>query len=281
MNFHKLKGKAEIIYSPSGTYEESTKELTPGVYSVTDVGGMFSGIIPCFSPILINDNLINFENGVFKDIMQQVDSFLKPGMRNRYKDMGVCYKTGMILYGPPGTGKTSVAISAMLEMVRAYGVISLDFTGASINFITHVLNKIRTVQPTPIIVFVDEIDNSILNQEYYWLPFLDGTASVDGVIVLGCTNFINSIPDRIKNRKSRINKLFEVNSLPLEVYREYFTSRFPKLDSKIREEFCFKAEEARLNIDQFKNALIEYYIYELSIDKALDSVKKYSIDSDL
>jgi hypothetical protein len=50
---------------------------------------------------------------------------------------------------------------------------------------------------------------SFLYEESF-LPFLDGNDSVEDLIFIGCTNYINKIPDRIKNRKSRIKECFSI-----------------------------------------------------------------------
>ena len=272
MNFHKIKDGEHIIYSPIGHLMDSSETLKSGVYRVTNGSGPMQGYIPSFVPIKGGENLINFEGGVSKKILNKMKEFFSEETKEKYKFLKNTHKMGLILHGPQGTGKTCIANLLMLQEVKSHEAICLDFTGEDIHRIIFTINLIRKYQSTPIIIFYDEFEQ--IAEDYILLTFLDGNLSFDNVVFIGCTNFLNLIPDRIKNRKSRVKHLFEVKTLPTEVYREYIKGKLPDLEKKLLDEYVYKAAEADLTIDQLKNSIIDYYVDGTPIDKAIKEAKK-------
>jgi hypothetical protein len=270
MNFQKLKNKEDIILYESEMFDASYEKLPAGLYTLSDVGGMFKSV-PSFALLSEGESLIEFNDGILAQIFYEIDQFFTDKTKAAYKEMDIVYKIGYILYGIPGTGKTCLATLAMRKLAEKYDAICLDATKTNIGFVKSTIKRLREFQQNPIVVFFDECDDHLAHHESYFLPFLDGNESVPGTIFLGCTNKINNISDRIKNRKSRIKKCFEIKSLPVAVYTQYLSTKLPKLDKKIIAEFAYKAEEKKLNIDQFKNAILDYKLYSLSLDDAIHS----------
>ncbi len=270
MNFHKIANRSEIVVLESN-YDKSWEKLTPGFYRIFDSGG-FSQSVLTFDPIEEKDNLIKFSSGIAKDVLEYISFFFNKITIQKFKELKMIHKMGLLLYGPPGTGKTCLNQLIMQEMVSKYEAICLDCTDCSLKFTLRIISKLREFQDNPIVIFVDEFEGVANKQEY--LPFLDGTNSVNKLLFLGCTNFIDKIPPRIRDRKSRVKKCFEVKSLPFEVYKEYLEQKLPKVDTKVIFEFATKAEEMSLTIDQLKNAVIDYYIDGYSIEEALDEAKQ-------
>lgn len=267
MNFHKLKSESKIIYQPEDI-ESSSKTLDPGIYLLKDEGGMMSTKIT-LTP-LEPQNLIAFSEGTIKQFLKEVDYFLSPNTKEIYKELKMRHSTGFILFGKPGTGKTCLATLAMDELCKKYQAICIDITRCGIKLAKHLVRVIRQLQSNPIVLFSDECDNDIRLNEGHYLPFLDGNESVDDLIFLGCTNNIDRIPERIRHRKSRIKKCFEIKSLPIKVYQEYVEERLPNLEKSLFSELCFKAVENSLTIDQFKNTLLDYRLGNTNIDKAIE-----------
>lgn len=161
----------------------------------------------------------------------------------------------------------------MKQMIDKYKAVCFVGTLQRLSFVKWLVETIRSLQPNPIILFIDEVDRMIRHQEEEFLPFLDGTESVDRLIMLGCTNNLEDIPGRIKDRKSRIRHLFLIDALPMDVYKQYIIEKVPALGAEIISEFAYKAVEKKLTIDQLKNALIDYRIEGISIDVAIEGVK--------
>lgn len=272
MNFHKVEETGNIVLKPMGTLKNSSIDLKPAFYKCFDTGGIFSGPIPTFQEIKEKDGLINFSSGIVKEILDKVKAFFSEETSKAYKEIAITHKLGMLLYGPPGTGKTCTVALLMAQMVSKYDAICLDYTSKGIHFALYCAREIRRFQNNPIILFCDEVEDQIEDSAY--LPFLDGNDSIDNSIFIGCTNFIDRVPDRIKNRRSRIKYLFEVKSLPLAVYREYIDKKIPGIQAEISAEFSYKAENECLTIDQYKNAIIDYYIDKVPIDEAIREAKQ-------
>lgn len=268
MNFHKLRHDNEILYRPEDI-EVSYKCLEPGIYLIKEVNAIVSSTIT-FRPITA-DNLIAFSEGVIKTFLKEVDSFFDPETVNTYRDLKMKHSTGYILYGKPGTGKTCLSVLAMSELAKKYKAVCLDMTKITIGRAKQLIHFIRNIQPNPIVLFADECDVDFAQHENQFLPFLDGNETIEDLIFIGCTNNINRIPERIKHRKSRIKKCFEIKSLPLKVYQEYLEERLPLLDKNLFSEICYKAMDKFLTIDQFKNALLDYKLHNLNIDQAIEA----------
>ncbi len=266
--FAKLKDESYIVAIKENYYDAEYKELTPGVYNTHNIGGMFE-FRPAFTIQEPLTGLIHFKDGITKQICSHVKSFFSKNTIDKYKEMKLTHKMGIILYGPPGTGKTSSAFMAMEQLVLEHKAICLIVTGKGISEVMHFIRIIRLNQTNPILVFFDEIDNSIKAQEGSFLTFLDGDHTIDNLITFGCTNYLDKIPERIKDRKSRIKHTILVDRFPIKVYEEYIIEKLPNLDVKLRSEIAFKAEEAKLTIDQLKHVLIDYYIEGISINDAI------------
>lgn len=275
-NYKKIKDKNHIILQPDGIYENQYQELQPGVYELWNAGTMFSGYIPAFTTEKEKDKLVKFKSGIVSEVIRDTARFLGEESKKMYAELKLTHKMGMIFYGKPGTGKTSTCMLIMKEVAEKYGVISLNCTGKNLDFVAACVDKIRKIQSNPIIIFMDEFEYAIRGDEHRYLTFLDGTDSVDNLIFMGCTNYLEKIPERIKFRKSRIKYLHNIDSLPLEVYREYLADRVPNMSASLIAEFAFKAEEKRLTIDQLKHALIDHKLEGLNIDDAIKEASSFN-----
>lgn len=260
-----------ITYHPCGE-GEYLSVVPAGVYDLElkPVGMMQS--VAQFRPIEQKDSLINFKGSIMERIVKKCDDFFSQRTIDIYKELKICHKMGVILHGVPGTGKTCCSMLVMMEIAKKYDAICIDITKMGFGIVKSVIKMIREHQNNPILIFSDEFDNVVRNYEYELLPFMDGNDSVDGLIMLGCTNYIDKIPDRIKDRKSRVKHLFEIKKLPMAVYTEYITDRLPSLGKNISK-FSYLAEEAGLTLDQVKNAMIDYKLEGVRMEVAIQSSK--------
>lgn len=271
MNFHQDLEQEDIIFRTIKPMDRSWEKLEPGYYACINKGYAHDPL-PVLNVIKQKDELIDFSSGIFKQVANAVDKFYSKEVIDAYAELKVMHKMGLILYGPQGTGKTCTIHLLMLKFIKDYKAICLDFTASkSVSFVVSTVTKLREIQNNPIVAFVDEFESVAHSNDL--LTYLDGNSSVASTIFVGCTNFIKDVPERIKNRKSRIKYVFEVVGLPPEVYKQYIEGKLPKLDVKIKAEFCYKAEEAKLSIDQFKNAIINFYVDKQTIDESIASVK--------
>jgi len=177
-----------------------------------------------------------------KDELKEVIEYLKNPQK--FKKLGARLPKGVLLVGPPGTGKTLLARAIAGEA----GVRFLYCSGSSFDelFVGVGPKRIRNLfedakrSPNGCIIFIDEIDTlgisrqhslntnsareSTLNQ---LLTELDGFKQTEGIIVIGATNFPESL-DSALTRPGRFDKIININ-LPDVLGRkeilEYYLSK--------------------------------------------------------
>lgn len=277
INYITTKEKPEQIVQYSiDTFKDTYELLNPGIYKVSDVGGMMVGTILAFDQLKSNDALINFKTGIVQEINDIVLNFCHAETISKYQKFELAHKMGIILHGPAGTGKTSAAYILMEQLVATKNAICLDFSKARLGFIKTALERIRKHQDNTIICFIDEIDDSIDYEETKWLTFLDGNDSFNNCIVLGCTNNLQDIPDRIKKRPSRIKYLFEIKSFPIDVYKQYILNKVPDINGELLSKLAYLAEENGFTLDQLKHLIISHFIDNQNIENSIQQIKSYN-----
>ena len=260
--------------------ETQYEKLPPGIYSSYDISVPFQPTIISLSPVTLKEDLIKFKTGAISTVIDKCTHFFSPNVTAMYKQMGIAHKMGILMYGPPGTGKTCTVQLIMSELVRDFNAVCIDFTGDNPDWISLVCHKIRDVQDNPIVIFLDEAENSFRGNEEKFLAFLDGTDSIDKSIFIGCTNFFNKIPKRIRERRSRIKIAIEIKSLPTEIYEDYIKTKVPTLSHDQMKKFAFLAEDKCLTIDELKHAVIDFCVDGATMEDAIMEVKNYTEQED-
>lgn len=272
----KLKDRKPLFIVPNeDPVEEKFPTLKSGIYKAEDHGGMFRTLIG-FEEIKQKESLIKFKSGVVSEVIKNTEDFFSERTIEIYKKMGIAHKMATILYGPPGTGKTCTATLIMSEIVKKYNAVCLDFTNKKLSFIKQVVEALREIQDSPIVIFIDECEVSFDNDEKQWLTVLDGSDSFSDCIVLGCTNFFNNIPKRIRERRSRVKYTIEVKSLPDEVYREYIETKQVDMTKKEVSKMVYLCVEHGITIDELKHVLLDFCLTKGSMDKVFSDVMTYA-----
>lgn len=269
--FIRKKGAGWWVNNIQENFDEATAHLKPGIYAIEKpMGGP-----TMYIPVGLKDELVHFKEGVVKDILERTDKFFSEDTTTAYTEMKISQQVGMLLYGPHGTGKSCTAMVAMTQMVEKYGAICLDCDDVYVQNIIAAITEIRVNNPgVPIVIFKDEFDDAIKEQEGSWLTFLDGVNSVNKCIIIGCTNNLDKIPTRIRNRKSRVKYLFEIKKLPDTVYMDFVSKKLPGSDTKVHQEFVHWAAELSLVLDQLKHAVIDYRVDGTPIERACRQAAK-------
>lgn len=166
----------------------------------------------------------------FKEI---VDIFKNP---NHYIDNGVVPPRGVLLEGPPGTGKTLMAKAAAYESGATFFALSgSDFVqmwvGLGALRVRRVFSKARKNAPT--VIFIDEIDalcgsrgESGANKEHKTttnalLAEMDGFKKNDNILVIGATNFPESLDEAVL-RPGRFDRKIYVGKPSVKGRKELF-----------------------------------------------------------
>jgi ATP-dependent metalloprotease len=154
--------------------------------------------------------------------LEEVVDFLKDP--SKYVSLGAELPKGVLLTGPPGTGKTLLARATAGEAGVPFFFMSGSefdelYVGVGAKRVRELFAKARARAPA--IVFIDELDaiggkrkskdqayaKQTLNQ---LLVELDGFSQTEGIIILGATNFPDSL-DKALTRPGRFDKIVPVD----------------------------------------------------------------------
>lgn len=149
------------------------------------------------------------------EILDTINKFLLVENRIKCNQMGYTYKMNVLLHGIQGSGKTSVINYICKNLVDHYNAIVFRIDNASSLEASWSLGEeIRKIQSNPLIFIMDEFDQYCTkNSEAYIKSILDGNRSIDNSIILGATNYLDRIPDTIKNRPSRFRIVRKVERI--------------------------------------------------------------------
>ena len=152
-----------------------------------------------------------------KDELVELVEFLKNP--ERFSNLGGKLPKGVLLVGPPGTGKTLLAKAVAGEAGCSFFYMSGSefdemYVGVGAKRVRDLFNQAR--QKSPAIIFIDELDavggkrserdpsyaKQTLNQ---LLTELDGFSSSSGIILIGATNYPQSL-DKALTRPGRFDR---------------------------------------------------------------------------
>lgn len=192
----------EGVYTPA----ESTVDVLPaGLYDA----GLSWGRTYFKTIELRTDNLFLLPRTATEEIVNEIRTFWSDEVRQSFAKYQLLYKRGILFYGPPGTGKTSVINLVCREMAEKHDAVCMRLKGGIVGFVT-AMQTLREAQPErPIIVIAEDIDRYEHDDEEL-CDMLDGADQIDNVVYLATTNYLERLPDRIKNRPSRFDKKVEV-----------------------------------------------------------------------
>jgi len=214
-SFHYLEN-GEISFSTLDTVK-TTKRLDSGSYKL-------SYIEHPYYKVEIKKDTYSQDNEVheFSD-KQKIDDlmrcFFDKKIISTISKLGFYHKIGVLLHGKEGTGKSSIMryyYNKAIDKENAL-VFHVLNTNSRIRELWDFIRKIREIQKNPIVVIFDEFDEYIKdfgsNNEGFLKTVFDGNMSIDNVIFIASTNYLDRIPDALKNRPSRFKYVIDVEGI--------------------------------------------------------------------
>lgn len=136
-----------------------------------------------------------------------------------YRQLGIQAPKGILLYGPPGVGKTLVARAASNELdAQFYFVSGPELVGSHYGETEANLRSLfaEATHHIPSVILVDEVDalspkrdrlasQADVRMVTQLLSLLDGLEKVDGLVVMGTTNRLESV-DAAFRRPGRFDR---------------------------------------------------------------------------
>lgn len=229
--------------------DTTTKRLEKGMYNleIRDMGQRIS-----FRRNLDYAKGVVINEGIFKEVRETMTEFFTEEMMEARKALSMRNKLGLMFDGDPGTGKTFLAGQISEEICQKYDAIGILATKAM--DYSDIIDGIRIDDPNRfIILIIDEFEKTFRSYDTDLLSFLSGAKERDNLIIISTVNDTSQLPQFIKDRPSRIEKVFNFTFKDEVVLRAITSNMIPE---------CYKD---KINLESLVVTLKEYK--NMSIDR--------------
>lgn len=218
------------------------------------------------------DALYMFKGSAMNGILEEIKRFWT--LRDNFQKLGLLHNRGILMYGPPGTGKTCLIKQVSEQMIKQGDIM---IHARNLGPVLGALPVLREVEPDrKLVVVFEDMDEYIGYDERNMLQLLDGDSSVDNVLFLGTTNYIEKFPARLL-RPGRFDKKVQVSYPPYEGRLVYLRHKLKGIeeDEKIQE---IARKTRGFSFGHLREFVISAYAFENDIDETIGRLggTKYS-----
>jgi len=256
-----------VQYADSGNQLSTVRRTRPtleaGVYQIKE---SMAGIY--FEKIDVNsDELLQFEDERLNAIHEEINRFW--GLADVFQEMGLTHKRGVLMFGQPGMGK-SCLIKQVTEAAVAQDTVV--FMGMrNMGLVVTGLREFKEVEPERrALVVMEDMDEVCSYNEHAVLELMDGGDQMNGVLVLGTTNYPERLPPRVM-RSGRFDTKVEVKSLPLAGRLAYFTHKLAKKEGAERIREIAGATDG-MSFAQMRELIASVYCYGRSFEASVQRI---------
>lgn len=213
--------------------EQKTPVLPPPGYYNFDFD-KYDQICYLEEETIYSDKYLELHSQINLDIEEYINDFFNN--KEKYKDLGVMYKSGILMYGPPGTGKTCL----IKHLVDKYSD-KVRFLKIPIEYSTFIgLRKLKhEFTDIPTVFIFEEITNNLDSPltVSLFLEFLDGIDTWNNALSIATTNYPEKLPINLVDRPSRFDKLFKIGFPDETVIYNFFkqTMNYELTDKEIKD----------------------------------------------
>lgn len=257
-----LNGDLFAIQSDSA----EVRTLPAGAYSP---GMAMSG--PYMEPVdLKQEELIPFTTGPCNEIVDEVNKFWNT--RNKYDQIGVPYRRGILMYGPPGTGKSGIVRLVAQKLINDHNGLVMIVKDASL--FSHFIPLLNKLEPNRrLVIVLEDVEKLMHRQEQDFLQLLDGISNDrPGMLFIATTNYLAQLEPRVY-RPSRFDLLVEVG-MPDRKTRETYVKRLcQKFGVPYNRQFVDKTNG--LSFAALKEIIVSCLVLDKSVNEMVKRMRGY------
>lgn len=245
-------------------FDKGKKIVNPGNYKIKIDNGRvileeIEIIEESIEPILNKD--------IFSEIKKEISLFLKN--EKLYNEHNLPYKRGLLFYGPPGTGKTLTTRYLLNKYKDSINLVVTDLNDLAILDKISELIANETIKDTLKIIVIEDLDGLAPYLRATFLNLIDGLTGGNKVIFFATTNYPEKLDSAIKNRPSRFDSYYLLDSPNQKSRSKFIKYYFSNLNSKEIDR-AVKATKG-LRGSHFKELFLLSKLERISI---FDAVKK-------
>jgi hypothetical protein len=210
------------------------------------------------------DELYTFKNSAMDKIVAEVNKFW--GLKGDFTHLGFRHNRGILVFGPPGTGKSCLMQQVAESMINRGDVI---FFSKHLDSLIEGLRAFREVEPErKLVVVLEDLDEYVTYSERDLLQLLDGDTSIDNVLYLGSTNYIERFPPRLL-RPGRFDKKVYLGPPTLEARRVYLSHKLEGVETPEKVLELAKKTEG-LSFGHLRELVIGVYALKEPLEEVLE-----------